>query len=113
MTCFTDMVVSFVQPWETYGVVGTDMYVSDLAEDVIFYNKYPDSYAFIVDLSGYAIMHPSYPRPTGVRASPFPTDIKYLEQANGFGSVRSRMLAEISGTEALNHTRDGVPRTVR
>lgn len=107
------MVVSFIQPWETYGVVGTDMYVSDLAEDVIFYNKYPDSYAFIVDLSGYAIMHPSFPRPSGVRVSPFPTDINYLEQANGFVSVRSRMLAEISGTEALNDAIDGVPRTVR
>lgn len=107
------MVVSFVQPWETYGVVGTDMYVSDLAEDVIFYNKYPDSYAFIVDLSGYAIMHPSYPRPTGVRVSPFPTDIKYLEQVTGFDSVRTRMLTEISGTETLNDTRDGILRTVR
>lgn len=107
------MVVSIVQPWESYGVVGADMYVSDLAEDVIFYNKYPDSYAFIVDLFGYAIMHPSYPRPTGVRASPFPTDIKYLEQAKGFSSVRSRMLTEISGTVALDDSHEGVPRTVR
>lgn len=77
------------------------MYLSDLADDIIFYNKYQDSYSFMVDMHGYAIWHPSYPRPRTVRATQFPTDIRHLEQVSGFDFIRSRLLSEPSGNGTI------------
>lgn len=110
-----DMIVSISQLINPIGIVGIDMYLSDIAEDVIYY-KYQDSYAFLVDKNGYAIMHPTYPRPRSSSSSSsayrFPTDIKYLEQMTGFSVVRKRMLTETSGSETISGERDGIPKSV-
>lgn len=77
------------------------MYLSDVADDAIFYNKYQDSYSFIVDLHGYTIWHPSFPRPRSVRTTQYPTDIRHFEQIAGFDLVRSRLLTELAGKATL------------
>lgn len=97
-----DMIISISQPCEMHGIIGVDMYLSDIAEDVMYYDKYQDAYAFIIDMAGYAIMHPSYPRPMHMRSNPFSTDIKYLEQVRGFQAVRERLLTEITGVETIS-----------
>lgn len=108
------MIIPITQLCETNGIFGIDMYLSDIAEDVIYYNKYQDSYAFLIDTNGYAIMHPSYPRPMGIRTNPFTTDIRYLEQSQGFESVRNKMLTLTNGVEVLKtaSSEQGVKKTV-
>lgn len=86
------------------------------------YYKYQDSYAFIVDKNGYAIMHPAYSRPRSSSSSAyrFSTDIKYLEQMPGFLVVRERMLKCLLGgiepsygSETVNGEKNGVPKSVK
>lgn len=79
------------------GLFGVNLFLSDLAEDTIFYqNRYDDSYAFLIDMNGFAIWHPSYPRPQAMQDdSAFPTDILYLEKVEE--SVRRQWLDESKG----------------
>lgn len=106
------MIVSIVQLINRLGVFGVDMYLSDIAEDVIYYNKYQDSYAFLIDVNGFAIMHPSYPRPMDIHSNPFPTDIKYLEQVEGFTGVREKILNMTSGKYTIFGNLNGLNKTV-
>lgn len=47
-----DLIVSVTRAVKNLGVVGVDLYLQDLAEDVLYYNKHPDSYAFLMDSGG-------------------------------------------------------------
>lgn len=95
------MIVSMTQACGESGIIGIDLYLTDIAEDVIYYEKYKNSYAFIIDMAGIVIWHPSYPRPLAMKSVPYPTNIIYLETIAGFKSVYERMLTEINGTETL------------
>lgn len=106
------MIVSIVQLCSRFGIFGVDMYLSDIAEDVIYYNKYQDSYAFLIDVNGFTIMHPSYPRPIGIHSNPFPTDIKYLEQIEGFSGVRENILNLTNGKYTITGILNGLNKTV-
>lgn len=96
-----DLVVALYQTIGTLGVIGVNMYLSDIVDDVVgFRRNSGGSYAFVVDRDGTAIWHPSYPRPLGsVDQTPFYTDIRHLEGGSkGFGHVRQRLLVEPFGT---------------
>lgn len=95
------MIVSITKPFKSYGIFGVDMYLSDITEDIIYYNKQADSYSFLIDLNGNTIMHPSYPRPIAMQQEPFPTDIQYLEIYTDFANVRHRMLNELMGNATI------------
>lgn len=92
-----DGIIALTQTCAERGVFGVNLFLTDLAEDIIFYqNRYENSYAFLSDMNGIAIWHPSYPRPQAMKDdSLFPTDIQYLEKVEL--SVRKQWLTEMKG----------------
>lgn len=94
---FSDGIVAVTQACADRGVFGVNLYLTDLAEDIIFYqNRYEDSYAFLIDENGFAIWHPTYPRPQAMQDDNiYFTDIRYLEKVEE--SVRKQWLDEAKG----------------
>ncbi|KAL1394728.1 hypothetical protein pipiens_003002 [Culex pipiens pipiens] len=78
-----DTLVTLSIPVGIHGLMGIDLYLSDLAEDVSYYKQDDESYAFVIDLKGNTIMHPSFPRPLAARESFFITNITRLERKLG------------------------------
>ncbi|XP_053677725.1 VWFA and cache domain-containing protein CG16868 [Anopheles nili] len=97
-----DTVVTVSYPAGTHGLVGVDLYLSDLAEHVAYYRQQDDSYAFLIDLQGNTIMHPSFPRPIAARGNFFVTNITRLEREH-FAPAYKRMLADPEGNLRINH----------
>lgn len=99
------MVVSVAQPCEIsgriVGVVGIDFSLSEIVENITYFNTYGKSYAFFINKEGYTLMHPSLSRPTFAYEQPMATDIKYLENKPGFDAVREQILQEMSGSKIL------------
>lgn len=96
-----ELVVAMFRTVGSVGVLGVNMYLGDIVEDVVgFRRNSGGSYAFIMDRDGTAIWHPSYPRPMGLGdQTPFYTDVRHLQnESKGFGHVRQRMLVEPIGT---------------
>lgn len=105
-----ELVVAMFRTVGSAGVVGVNMYLGDIVEDVVgFRRNTGGSYAFIMDRDGTAIWHPSYPRPMGLGdQTPFYTDVRHLQSGSkGFGHVRQRMLVEPFGsaTDSLGDNR--------
>ncbi|XP_058818619.1 VWFA and cache domain-containing protein CG16868 [Topomyia yanbarensis] len=96
-----DTVVTMSVPVGTHGLMGIDLFLSDLAEDVSYYKRDDGSYAFLIDLRGNAIMHPSFPRPLAARESFFITNILRLERALSEKDVR-KILSEDKGNLTIN-----------
>lgn len=87
------------RPIRNYGVLGVNIFLNDLIEDVIYFNKFKDLYAFIIDINGTVIYHPAFLRSKTILTINFPVDISYLENSNtDFEKFRSRILNEIKGT---------------
>lgn len=84
------------------GVVGLDISLSDLAEDIINYDSAQESYAFLIDKStGITIHHPSFSRPSQHTAEHLmQTGIEHLEQQPEFSYVKGLIL----NTSRGNHT---------
>lgn len=90
-----------------FGVVGVDLYLSDLIEDIISYqqqqqqlslnSKNEYSYAFLIEPDGNTLAHPAFPRPSTQNQTPFPVDIQYLENSTEFSSIRQKLLTEENG----------------
>ncbi|XP_040167231.1 VWFA and cache domain-containing protein CG16868 [Anopheles arabiensis] len=97
-----DTLVTVSYPAGTHGLVGVDLYLSDLVEHVAYYRQQDDSYAFLIDLQGNTIMHPSFPRPLAARGSFYITNITRLEQEH-FAPAFKRMLADPEGNLRINH----------
>uniref|UniRef100_A0A2C9KVH0 Cache domain-containing protein n=1 Tax=Biomphalaria glabrata TaxID=6526 RepID=A0A2C9KVH0_BIOGL len=74
------------------GLVGIDLHMEDVVQDVTYYSHADNSYAFIVTSQGYTIMHPSFQRPIRTRVQPMHTDIRHFEQHSGFLEIRSAIL---------------------
>ncbi|KFB42960.1 hypothetical protein ZHAS_00010834 [Anopheles sinensis] len=97
-----DTVVTLSYPAGVHGLVGVDLYLSDLAEHVAYYRQQDNSYAFLIDLQGNTIMHPSFPRPLAARGSFFVTNITRLEREH-FTPAYRRMLVDPEGNLRINH----------
>lgn len=88
-----------------YGVVGVNLYLADLLEDLLNYPnaspgaKHGYSYAFLLDRSsGNTLAHPAFPRPLIQRETAYPVNIAYLENSTDFASIRHRLLHEERGS---------------
>ncbi|XP_073846645.1 VWFA and cache domain-containing protein CG16868 isoform X2 [Musca autumnalis] len=102
-----DSIVSITHAVAPFGVVGVNLYLSDLIEDVNSYhyqqqqfamsNKGDNSYAFLIETNGNTLTHPAFPRPVTLNQTPFPVDIQYLENSTDFAEIRQRMLSEENG----------------
>ncbi|ELT96782.1 hypothetical protein CAPTEDRAFT_225126 [Capitella teleta] len=83
------------------GVVGLDIHLGDLVEDVTYFNQKQNLEAFLIDHHGYVVMHKSLPRPYLMRVQPMHTEVSHFEQVPGFESVLRRILKEPSGNASL------------
>ncbi|XP_058056798.1 VWFA and cache domain-containing protein CG16868 [Anopheles bellator] len=102
-----ETLVTLSYPVGVHGLVGADLYLSDLAEDVAYFRRRvqpnDESYAFLIDLQGNTIMHPSYPRPLATRSHPtYVTNIVRLER-DYFAPAFKRMMADPEGNLRINH----------
>ncbi|XP_062547043.1 VWFA and cache domain-containing protein CG16868 [Armigeres subalbatus] len=96
-----DSLVTLSLPVGTHGLIGIDLFLSDLTEDISYYKQDDESYAFVIDLQGNTIMHPSFPRPLAARESFFVTNITRLERGLSIDDLRS-LLTEENGNITLN-----------
>ncbi|KAB0801153.1 hypothetical protein PPYR_05507 [Photinus pyralis] len=100
-----DLTVSITMPCDLNGensVLGADVYFSNIAEDVTYYSNYHSySYAFLIDMQGTAIMHPSYPRPASIKNQPKFVDIFHLEKITNFTITKQKLLTEVDGSYTL------------
>ncbi|XP_022243736.1 VWFA and cache domain-containing protein 1-like isoform X1 [Limulus polyphemus] len=100
------LVVSLSQPvyYESrlLGVVGLDINLADLAEDVTYFRHSEDVYAFLIDKSGMTLMHPSFTRPMFVKKQPLHTPIELLENQPGFQKIREYILRNDSGEKHIS-----------
>ncbi|KAH8413707.1 hypothetical protein KR222_004348, partial [Zaprionus bogoriensis] len=101
---YSDVLVAITHAVPPYGVVGVNLYLADLLEDLLNYpNASPAakqgfSYAFLLDRSsGNTLAHPAFPRPLIQRETAYPVNIAYLENATDFASIRDRLLHEEQG----------------
>lgn len=95
------MIIPNTRACGNVGVFGIDLYLGDLAEDITYYTSYNDSYAFLIDIYGKTLAHPSFPRPIMTKEEFFPIDILYLENVDGFAGVRKKMLQKVTGVETI------------
>ncbi|XP_046344826.2 VWFA and cache domain-containing protein 1-like [Haliotis rufescens] len=91
------------------GMVGVDLHMEDIVQDITYYNPGDGSYAFVVTTDGFTIMHPSFERPIRTSVQPMHTDIRHFENYEGFEAVRDKILNNEEGEERLllglrNHT---------
>lgn len=85
------------------GLLGVDLYFSNIAEDVTYYSNNEEyNYGFILTNQGSVIAHPSYPRPLVNNKQPVFVDVGYLEKVDNFSLVRQKILQEPEGFAVLN-----------
>ncbi|XP_006825614.1 VWFA and cache domain-containing protein 1-like [Saccoglossus kowalevskii] len=73
------------------GIVGIDLNMGDMLEDITYFEEGELSYAFMVDDQGYTLMHPSLPRPTFMKSQPMHADISHFENVDGFTEIRQSL----------------------
>lgn len=92
-----DFMVSLVLPTYT-GVLGLDLYWSDLAEDVIYFKgKNQKKRAFVMDFTGKVIMHTFFPRPESASEKIKFTNLEYIEAYDFIFSVKQEMISNSFG----------------
>lgn len=111
--------ISITQVVVPYGLIGVDLYLTDLIEDIVSYcqqnqqfsynMKKHTSYGFLIDMNGRTLVHPAFPQyfnhqqqsQTQQQSSTFSSsyliDISYLENVTEFAQIRKRMLQEDRG----------------
>lgn len=92
-----DFMVSLVLPISS-GILGLDLYWSDLAEDIIYF-KVPNlkKRAFVMDFTGKVLMHTFFPRPETASEKIKFTDLESIETYDFINSIRQEMLLKSSG----------------
>ena len=86
---------------DVIGIMGVDLHMEDIVQDVTYYDEMDGSYAFIINSEGYTIMHPSFTRPIKTNIQPMHTDIWHFENNDGFARIRSDMINMESGERTL------------
>ncbi|XP_048845318.1 VWFA and cache domain-containing protein 1-like isoform X2 [Brienomyrus brachyistius] len=83
------------------GVVGVDVNLAYILEDVTYYQDSLASYTFLIDNKGYTLMHPSLTRPYLMTEPPLHTDIIHYENIPGFQTVRQNILSLPLGSQVI------------
>ncbi|CAB1323923.1 unnamed protein product, partial [Coregonus sp. 'balchen'] len=83
------------------GVVGVDVNLAYILEDVTYYQDSLASYTFLIDNKGYTLMHPSLTRPYLMTEPPLHTDIIHYENIPGFPVVRDNILHLPLGSQVI------------
>ena len=95
-----------------YGVVCTDVKLSELLKDVEFFEEGNSSYAFMIDKSGRALVHPLLPDATYARLhdDPVQVDITTLERSPNSGEIIEKMKSGVVGSKMLPAVYFTIPR---
>lgn len=81
-------------------MLAVDVYFSNIIEDITYYSSNQQySYAFLIDLQGRVLMHPSFPRPSNLRQQLYYVDISHYEK-----NVRNHLLEKREGVHALENS---------
>ncbi|XP_063822388.1 VWFA and cache domain-containing protein CG16868 [Ostrinia nubilalis] len=92
-----DFMVSLVLPM-TSGVLGLDLYWSDLAEDIVYFKGINHrKRAFVMDFAGKVLMHTFYPRPESSSEKIKFTYLESIETYDFISSLKEAMLTNSSG----------------
>ncbi|XP_037975025.2 VWFA and cache domain-containing protein CG16868 [Plutella xylostella] len=92
-----DFIVSLVIP-TSGGVLGVDMYWSDLAEDIIYFRQTTiERRAFVIDFAGTVIMHTHFPRPELTTEKIKFSKLKNIENFEFIDNVIGQMLTDSQG----------------
>uniref|UniRef100_A0A673YEM4 Cache domain containing 1 n=1 Tax=Salmo trutta TaxID=8032 RepID=A0A673YEM4_SALTR len=83
------------------GVVGVDVNLAYILEDVTYHQDSLASYTFLIDNKGYTLMHPSLTRPYLMTEPPLHTDIIHYENIPGFPIVRDNILRLPLGSQVI------------
>lgn len=82
-------------------MLAVDVYFSNIIEDITYYSSNQQySYAFLIDLNGKVLMHPSFPRPSTLKRQLYYVDITHYEPY----IERKRILNEHDGIYTVNNT---------
>lgn len=100
-----DEILSVTMACNERGVFGIELDFKELAEDIIhFYNKFADcdeTYAFVADMDGFALFHPTFPRSQrNSNEFVFPVDIRLLEKIDD--RLWSRLTNESTGFSTVH-----------
>lgn len=95
-----DFMVSLVLP-TLNGVLGLDLYWSDLAEDIIYFKGNQKKRAFVMDFSGKVLMHTFFPRPETATEKIKFTTLDNIESYKFTNNVKEEMLSNSPGKLAL------------
>ncbi|XP_019765381.2 VWFA and cache domain-containing protein 1 [Dendroctonus ponderosae] len=83
---------------KSFTMIGTDVYFSNMVEDVTYYSSDQQySYAFLIDLEGRVLVHPSILRPSVISHQLSFVDIKYIETVPDIKFLRQILLSEYKG----------------
>lgn len=84
------------------GLLGLDVHFSNLAEDITYYSTQGQyTYAFLLNIDGLVLMHPSFSRPIVTYEQPNFIDVSYYEKHENFTSVRNLILNQEKGVEEI------------
>ncbi|XP_078074535.1 VWFA and cache domain-containing protein 1 isoform X2 [Mustelus asterias] len=83
------------------GIVGVDVNLAYILEDVTYYRDSSASYTFLIDNKGYTLMHPSLTRPYLLTEPPLHTDIIHYENIPRFQLVRQNILSLPLGSQVI------------
>lgn len=103
------MVVSFsLAIWKAngslLGIVGLDISLADLLEDVTHYNSPDKSHALAVTAQGHILGHPKLGRPEMWTLPLLKTDMELVESSPGVDKVRHLLLENTSGHEIVTQS---------
>lgn len=99
-----DFMVSLVHP-VSYGVLGLDLYWSDLAEDITYFKeKNHKKRAFVMDFSGKILMHTYFPRPESTSDKVKFTTLEAVETCNCTDVIKHKLLTIESGNYTINES---------
>uniref|UniRef100_A0A0N7ZCW3 VWFA domain-containing protein n=1 Tax=Scylla olivacea TaxID=85551 RepID=A0A0N7ZCW3_SCYOL len=84
------------------GMIGIDLPLANLLEDVTHFTSPAHSYAFVMDAQGYVLGHPKLGRPESWTLPLVPTDVMLLEQTPGLSSIRGEFFSTHSGHTFLH-----------
>ncbi|CAG4966688.1 unnamed protein product [Colias eurytheme] len=92
-----DFIVSMVHPTAN-GILGLDLYWSDLAEDIIYFKgTNRNRRAFVMDFSGKVLMHTYFPRPEAASDKIKFTTLDSVEPYTFINNVTKEMLFNSTG----------------
>ncbi|MPC53735.1 VWFA and cache domain-containing protein 1 [Portunus trituberculatus] len=84
------------------GMIGIDLPLANLLEDVTHFTSPAHSYAFVMDAQGNVLGHPKLGRPESWTLPLVPTDVMLLEQTPGLNSIRGEFFSTHSGHTFLH-----------